>query len=134
MLKLADDQLCFGCGAKNPRGLHLKFTVDEKRRTIRTQWTPTKEFQGYADIVHGGMTTLVLDETMGNLLWKLGRPSVSAEIAVRFLHPAKVGESLQIEAEILSEKDRVTRMRGVAKSAEGKIVATADAAYIYVRH
>ena len=131
-LKLSDDQLCFGCGAKNPRGLHLKFIFDENRRVLKTEWRPTKEFQGYADIVHGGMTAVVLDETMGNLLWRMGLPSVTAQITVRFLRPAKVDEPLKIEARVTSEKNQVIRMRGTARSSSRRLIATADAIFIRI--
>ena len=129
---LADDHLCFGCGTKNSRGLHLNFTVDAQRRLIKTRWTPTKEFQGYADIVHGGMIALVLDEIMVNLLWKLGLPSVTAEMTVRFHQTAKVNEPLDFEAHIGSHKNRLFRMKATARSRDEQIVATASATCLRV--
>ena len=113
--RLADDRMCFGCGSRNPRGLKLEFTLDSRRRRIRTRWVPSKEFQGYADIVHGGMIGLVLDELMVNLLWKLKLPSVTAEMTVRFFQPASVGTPLECEAWIASEKGRLYGMEATAK-------------------
>ncbi len=135
-LKLSDDQMCFGCGSKNARGLRLGFTFDARHRRIRTEWTPAKEHQGYADIVHGGMIGLVLDELMGNLLWKLGHPSVTAEMTVRFRRPAHVGERLACEARITEEvKGRarpVYRMEAVARNRKGDLVAQAAARCVQV--
>ena len=121
--------MCFGCGTKNPRGLQLTFELDPAARRIRTRWTPAKEHQGYADIVHGGMTGLVLDELMANLLWKLNCPSVTAELTVKFLRPARVGEPLDCEAWVVSEKGflrgRVYQMRAMARRS-GRVVAEAS--------
>lgn len=133
---LADDQMCIGCGSKNPRGLHLAFDFDPAERRIRTRWTPLKEHQGFANIVHGGMTGLVLDELMGNLLWKLKRPSVTAELTVKFLRPARVGEPLDCEVWIVSERKegrrRVFHLRGIARRS-GKTVAEADARCVQIQ-
>ena len=135
-LQLADDQMCFGCGGRNARGLRLKFTLTAGGRRIRTVWTPSKEHQGYADITHGGMIGLVLDELMGNLLWKLGHPSVTAEMTVRFRRPAHVGERLACEARITEEvKGRarpVYRMEAVARNRKGDLVAQAAARCVQV--
>ena len=131
-LKLADDQMCFGCGSRNARGLKLKFTLDPDHHRIRTEWTPTQEFQGYADIVHGGLIGLVLDELMGNLLWKQERPSVTAEMSVRFLKPAHVGKPLRGEAWIASHKGRVCVMEAAAWDAAGGVVAEAKGRFVQV--
>ena len=133
VLRLADDQLCFGCGAKNGRGLHLKFTLDEKRRVIKSRWIPTKEFQGYADIIHGGMIALILDEVMVNFLWKLENPSVTGEMTVRFHRPARVGEPIDFEAHVGSQKGRLFQMKGTAKTSAGRLIASASASCIRVK-
>lgn len=132
-LQLADDQMCFGCGGRNARGLKLQFTLDETRHRIRAEWTPIKEHQGYAEIVHGGMIGLVLDELMGNLLWKMGRPSVTAEMSVRFLKPAHVGHPLHAEAWISSHKGRIAHVEAVARNAAGVAVAEAKGRFVQVK-
>ena len=131
--RLADDRMCFGCGGRNPRGLKLKFTLDSRHRRIHTRWVPSKEFQGYADIVHGGMIGLVLDELMVNLLWKLKLPSVTAEMTVRFFRPAPVGAPLECEAWIASEKGRLYGMEATSRTPKGQLVAQATAKCVRVR-
>ncbi len=130
-LKLADDRMCFGCGHKNPHGLNLKFSVARDQRSIRCRWTPAKEFQGYAEIVHGGILGLILDEIMLNLLWITKRPAVTAELTVRFKKPARVGEPIDFKAHVESEKGRVIRMASAAH-AGGRLIAEATAVCIRV--
>ena len=119
--------MCFACGPKNTRGLHLQFDLDRNRRRLRTRWTPAKECQGYRDIVHGGMISLVLDELMVNLLWTLHMPAVTATLNIRLRRPARVGEALDCEAWIKEESGRFFLMESHAQNAEGEIVATATA-------
>lgn len=131
--KLSDDRMCFGCGGKNAAGLRLSFTVDEKKKVIECRWTPAKEHQGYADIVHGGMIGLVLDELMGNLLWRTGFPSVTGEMTVRFLRPAKVGLPLDCKAHIKSRKGRIFQMEATAADSQGRPVARAAGKFFNVQ-
>lgn len=131
LLILADDRMCFGCGSRNPQGLRLTFTLDAHARRISTAWTPSKRFQGYADIVHGGMTGLVLDELVGNLLWKLGMPAVTAELMVRFHRPVRVGQPLVCEAWIAEHSrkafGRVIHMAAEARTPDGVVMVSAAA-------
>ena len=131
VFQLTDDQMCFGCGSRNARGLRLKFSLDRRRRTITTEWTPTKAFQGYANVVHGGLTALVLDEVMGNLLWTLKNPSVTAEMSVRFLKPAYVGQKLCFRAHVKHQKGRVLHVEAVA-TRSGTKIARASGVYIHI--
>ena len=123
--------MCYGCGQRNPQGLRLTFDVDPKQLRIRTRWTPQKVHQGYADIVHGGMTALVLDELMGNLLWKLRHPGVTAELTVRFRRPVRVGQPLACEAWVAKSSrgmaGRVIWMEAEATPSTGMVMARATA-------
>ena len=129
-LRLSDDQYCFGCGSRNEKGLRLPFTFDEKNQKIFSRWTPEKAYQGYADLLHGGITGLILDELMGNLLYKLGFPAVTAEMTVRFFKPAIVGRPIEFKAKIEKQKGRVFHLEAVAKNQEGGRIAQAHARYV----
>jgi len=131
-IELADDQMCFGCGSRNPRGLKLQFELDAQNRRLKTRWAPPKEFQGYRDIVHGGILGLVLDEMMVNLLWTLKMPAVTAELKLRLSRPARVGEPLDCEAWIVSEEGRIIRTEGSARNQRGEVVARATARCVKV--
>lgn len=135
-LELDNDHFCFGCGSKNPRGLQLAFNLDREKKQISTVWTPGKELQGYANVVHGGMTGLVLDEVMGNLLYLTGTPAVTAEMMVRFLRPAAVNQPLNCRAWIVEEKTEGSRksfqMESEAVNSSGKVIAQASGRYVAV--
>ena len=127
MIALADDGMCFVCGKQNPDGLKLNFSIDE-HKTIHTEYTFPKKYQGYADIVHGGMMAVVLDEVMVNLPWRLEKaPVVSAEFSIRLKKPVKVGEKILFKGWIVKHLRRYYEMESEAATQEGMVVATAKA-------
>ncbi|MBU1148367.1 MAG: PaaI family thioesterase [Candidatus Omnitrophica bacterium] len=125
-MKLEDDRFCFVCGSLNDSGLKLSFKLDEKNKTISTEFVPQKIHQGYKDIVHGGLIGLVLDETMVNLPWKLGKPAVSAEYTVRLLNPAAIGKKLTFTSRIISEKGRLLMIEGKCLDEDDQKIATSS--------
>ena len=59
-LKL-DDYNCFGCCPNNPIGLKLNFILEEDN-TVSTKWKPTKLYEGWQNILHGGIQATLMDE------------------------------------------------------------------------
>lgn len=128
---LGDDRHCFGCGEKNPIGLKLTFTRTDEG--VETLFTPGKDHQGYQDLLHGGLMSLVLDEAMVNAVWLSGTPAVSVEIQVRLRHAVKVGESLRIRAWIVDTNKRLVLTRAEARDPAGRVVAEAEAKCLRTR-
>lgn len=122
-MKLSDDKMCFVCGEKNPDGLQLKFDLEGE--ILKTRFKPGKKYQGYTDIVHGGIIAVILDEVMVNLAWRLGIPAVTAEISVRFKQPVYVGEELEFTGWIIKDQGKLLLMEAKAQKIGGPIVATA---------
>jgi acyl-coenzyme A thioesterase PaaI-like protein len=127
-----DDHYCIACGKDNPIGLKLEFVIEGD--TIHADWIPDKRFQGYADIVHGGMITLVLDEVMVNLPWrKLGVPVVSAEMTVRLKQPGKIGEKIRFSARMDDPNRKIILTSGLAQGEDGRVIAEATAKCVKVQ-
>lgn len=51
---------CFACAPHNSIGLQLRFERDAD--TVRASWQPSADYQGYSQIVHGGIQATLLDE------------------------------------------------------------------------
>lgn len=51
---------CFACAPHNAVGLKLRFERDGD--TVRAHWQPSVDYQGYSQIVHGGIQATLLDE------------------------------------------------------------------------
>ena len=127
-----DDHLCFLCGPLNAHGLRLGF--EAVGQTLLTRWTPEKRFQGYADVLHGGIISAILDEVMINLPWKLHDAPVStAELTVRFLKPAPIGAELCFTAFEVERGRRLWRLRSECRGADGTLYAEAGAKAVPIR-
>ena len=131
-LELQDDQMCYVCGKNNPQGFRLDFEHPQKGVLTATV-VFAKEHQGYRDIVHGGMISMLLDEMMVNLAWKEGLPAVTAELNVRLKKPTRVGEKVYFEGRIDREEPRMLHARATAKNEAGEVLASATAICMRIR-
>jgi uncharacterized protein (TIGR00369 family) len=117
-----DDGMCFACGKDNRDGLQLKFIrLDDGR--IRTEFTPPKKFQGFKDILHGGIMATLLDETMIHLVFGRGEKVVTARLEMKLRKPAKIGEKITITAGLLSDSGRRIELAAEAKDPSGELLA-----------
>ena len=119
-----DDHLCFACGKDNPDGLHLEF--EAVGSDVRTSVTFPSKFQGYSGVVHGGLVSTVLDETMVTLLNRRGYLALTAELFVRFREPVRVGERINVTASLIEKRGKVFRLVAIAARPDGTEVATAE--------
>ncbi len=127
-MKLEDDGYCFVCGPKNPIGLKLDFHFNGK--TIKTEFIPKKEHQGYLNIVHGGIISTLLDEVMVKLAIAMDMPAVTASMEIRLRKAVKVCEKITVQAKMLkitsklleSYAEAVTENNVVVADAKGKLV------------
>ena len=129
----ADDQHCMVCGSANPIGLKLHFRVEGG--ALVTEWVAEKRFQGYADVLHGGIIATILDETMVNLPWKRdGIPVISAEMNVRFIQPAKIGDHLIFQSQAGDASKRLISATSICKTASGTLIAEATAKCVKIKN
>jgi uncharacterized protein (TIGR00369 family) len=129
-MNLIDDGYCFVCGPKNPIGLKLKFSFNGK--TIKTEFIPRKEHQGYLNIVHGGIISILLDETMVKLAIAMDMPAVTAQMEVRLKKALNVGEKLIVEAEILKDTRKTLDASAKAITENNEVIAEAKGKLIKV--
>lgn len=120
-MDLTDDGHCFVCGPQNPIGLKLDFSFDGK--TIKADFTPKKEHQGYFNIVHGGIITTLLDEAMVKLAIAMQMPSVTAQMDVRLKKPLNVGVQVTVTAEIIKETRKTIEAYAKAVTHDGVLIA-----------
>ncbi len=127
-IELQDDSFCFVCGKNNQWGLNLSFNyVDGK---IVSRFNPSKVHQGYKGIVHGGIITAILDESMIQAAINEKIMPLTAEISVRFKKPLFIDDSTMIEAEIIEKNTRLVTAHSVIKRIDGTIIAEAYAKLI----
>ena len=121
---LEDDKCCFVCGHDNPEGLKLQFHYQENKK-VETTFVPPKKFQGWKDLVHGGIIVTLLDEVMAKAAQRSGYSVLTGEIQARFKNPARVLEPLRLEAEIENVRRKIVYARATAYRQDGTVVAEA---------
>lgn len=123
---------CFVCGKANPVGLDLSFETDG--RQVTGSFEPRPEHVGFAETIHGGLVSTVLDEVM---VWACGvgagRFAYCAELTVRFRHPVRPRTRLQVVGELVeNRRGRLLLAQGELRDAEGLVLASATGKYIPV--
>ena len=130
-MAFSGDDYCFGCGAKNPIGLHLEF-VPVEDKVVAKKILP-REYQGYTNVVHGGIVTLLLDEAMGNFVQeKYNEPAMTGRLEIRYKHPTPVDEELKISAWQESQRRNIIFLKATVETADGTITAEATAKFAVV--
>lgn len=91
---------CIICGRDGPCGLGLRFEATSDGG-VEASFECPRRYQGYDGILHGGVTSSLLDSAMTNCLFARGIVAVTAELTVRFRHPVQVGLPLVVRAEVV---------------------------------
>ncbi len=86
-----------------------------------------KEYQGFADVVHGGILGTLLDEIMVNLYWLKGENAVTAEYQVRLRAPCPVNRKVFLSAWHVETKRNIFLTAAQVRLEDGTIVAEATA-------
>jgi uncharacterized protein (TIGR00369 family) len=116
---------CFACGPDNPRGLRLVFERDGD--TVVCSYTPALDLGGYGSILHGGVTSTLLDEAMAWAVYGLlDELPLTTELHVRFLGPLRAGTPLSITGRIVSTDGRVANARAEIRNATGTLCADGE--------
>jgi acyl-coenzyme A thioesterase PaaI-like protein len=93
------DGRCFACGSNNPFGLHMKFLTDGE--AVICNVTVPGCMCGWGDLVHGGIISTLLDETMSwTAIHVLRRLILTRAMEVEFLLPVAPNTSLRTEGRI----------------------------------
>lgn len=125
------DDYCFGCGEKNPIGLHLNFEPLEDK-VVAKKIVP-REYQGYSNVVHGGIVTTMLDEAMGNFIQKkYNEQAMTGRLEIRYKFPTPVDEELKISAWQESQRRNIIFLRAAVETPDGTITAEATAKFAVV--
>ena len=122
---------CFVCGDKNPIGLNVPFYVKEDE--VVAEYTAERQFEGYKDILHGGILSSLLDEVMIRAVLALDIYCVTSEIKVKFRKMVKTGDKLSLKGRLVEDKGRILTAEGKITNQRNQVVAEGEATFVRVR-
>ena len=121
-----DTNHCFGCGRDNPIGLKLDMKMEGDH--CAAYFTPKAEHESYGDRMHGGLTSTLLDEVMGDYVFRIaGKPAYTARLEIRFRSAIRIGETVKVEGWPEVHRGRLFIMKGKITHADGTPAAEAKA-------
>ena len=127
-----NEGLCFGCGRNNPIGLKLSFSKDGD--TCRAEFTPSKAYQGWPGVVHGGILNCMLDEAMSNAVYAEGVTCLTASMTTRLRQPVEVEVPLVITARITRNRKKLIETMGQICLKDGTVIAESTAKQFVVEN
>jgi acyl-coenzyme A thioesterase PaaI-like protein len=130
--KQQNSKNCLVCGLKNPYGLKASFYELENKELV-CMFTPAVMHQSYPGRLHGGITTAILDETIGRaimihyeeMLW-----GVTVEFTTKFKKPIPLDQDLRVVGRITSDTSRFFEGTGELLLPDGEVAATGYGKYI----
>jgi uncharacterized protein (TIGR00369 family) len=132
MTEPAPKNPCFGCGAANPRGMHLNFETDQERRRIVGRFRLGPDYQGAHGFIHGGIIATVLDEVMSKASRLSNVRTVTAELNVEYLKPVPVGAEIVVEGFEVRREGRQLYHEGEIRDAAGVLLARGRGRFVVV--
>jgi uncharacterized protein (TIGR00369 family) len=124
------ETLSFGSGTENPIGLKLKLSFDIETKSVYGGFKLDDRFVGEPGEIHPGILATLLDEAMIKINQNMNFNTFTGELTIRYLMPARVGESLYLRAWFLKKNRRVVENRAEIENEIGKIVARGKGKYM----
>jgi acyl-coenzyme A thioesterase PaaI-like protein len=122
---------CIVCGCDNDHGMHMQFT-SEPDGSVVAEFLCDTMYQGYPDVLHGGMVAAVLDGAMTNCLFAHDVVAVTAELTIRYLQPVHTREMVSVRAWIVKSSPHLQLLAAELRQG-GHVRATAKAKFRRVK-
>ena len=119
---------CVVCSSANPMGLNQEFAV-QPDGSVEGTFVGSDVFEGYAGLLHGGVTAALLDGAMTNCLFARGVQALTAELTVRYRDPVAADGPITTRARLVESRGRLHLMRAELWQ-EGRVKATALGKFI----
>lgn len=120
---------CFGCSPNNDSGLKMKFFEDGDFTVCK--WQPNKNFNGYKNVLHGGIQATLADE-IGSwfVTTRFEKACVTSSLETKYLRPifSDKGE-ITIKASLKEIKRNIIIVKIELLDSENIICTEAIASY-----
>ncbi len=130
-----DDNYCFVCGRDNPQGLKIKVKLFPEEMAAETELALPREYQGWAEVIHGGILSTLLDEMMAQAVWHFAGPGLTLNMEVRFHHPLKPDEAIRVRGVLTTANgSRRTAEAAITRSRDNRKIASAKSRFLLLEN
>jgi len=131
MTQLWKYENCLVCGDKNEIGMNLSF--DYNGEVAATEYTAESRFEGYKEVLHGGILTAILDEVMAKAIFGKKILVATVEIKVKFKKPVKTGQKIRLEGRYTGERGSLVFATSRAILPDGSLAAEAEGKFFRLK-
>lgn len=120
---------CFGCSPNNEQGLQMEFK--EEGEYIVSNWKPRQHFQGYHNVLHGGIQATLMDEIASWCVQvKQKTAGVTSNMDIRYKKPVYTDKGeIIIKASIKEQRRNLTDVKVELYNHNNKLCSTALITY-----
>jgi acyl-coenzyme A thioesterase PaaI-like protein len=137
--RYSPEGICFGCGPRNPVGLHVRSFVEGGE--VVAEWTPGPHHQAFPGVLNGGIIGALLDchsnwAAAHHLMTarRLAAPpcTVTADYAVRLRRPAPTDGPVRLRARVTESGEDRAVVEATLEAA-GQVCATCRGTFVAVK-
>ena len=118
----------FFCGTERPDGLELTMTYED--HLVNCDLYVDRRFEGYTNVVHGGMTFGILDVMIWYVIFmETKKICMTRKTESEFLKPVMCNDHYKAKAQFLFVDDRDVHATAWIEDKEGAVCAKVDALF-----
>ncbi|PCM48766.1 MULTISPECIES: PaaI family thioesterase [Pseudomonas] len=140
----APEGVCYGCGSRNPHGLHVKSYWHEDGVHVMAEQLPEDKYCGWPDLVYGGLLAMLVDchsnwtAMAYHYRHEHREPGslpridcVTGNLGLKFIKPTPMGVTLTLRARVEGDVGRKTRV--ICEVYAGEVLtAVGDSVFVRV--
>jgi len=118
---------CWVCAPDNNKGLAINFHPESDG--VVGEFACGVDFTGYPGLLHGGVTSALLDGAMTNCLLAHAVPGLTARLEIRYLKPVRIGRTAVVRAWLESSRGRLHLLAAELRQ-DGDLLVTAKGRFM----
>ena len=130
--KQPNSKMCLVCGLKNPYGLK-SFFYELENNELLAIFKPMEEHQSYPNLLHGGISAAILDETIGRAIMIKNTDDlwgVTVEFTSHYKKPVPLDQELRVIGRITKDSNRLFEGTGEILLKDGSVAVEGWGKYI----
>lgn len=126
-----NSRMCLVCGIENELGLKARFYEIENGELVGL-FLPKEEHQSYPERLHGGISSAILDETIGRAINIMEHEvwGVTVELNLKFKKPIPLDKEIKVIGRITNSNRKIFEGTGEIILENGEVAVQAYGKYL----